>query len=165
MMSSKEIGSVALMPWISVRSLTNRPVMTPLLLTCAVRCLWLPPHRFWSTRHLRRGIRVTLQALRLRMDFTGELLAALRMTRNGGIFFGARLGQPRAPVSPPAYLRYHWFCRRYGLDSEGESIDLAHDDSFSGGDRDRGDGVPQLAVHEYFSGRRQRGLRDSDFTD
>ena len=62
-------------------------------------------------------------------------------------------------------LRHDWSCRRYGIDSQREAIDLADDDAFSGGDGDGGDGVPQLAVHEHFSGRGERGLRDSDFAD
>ena len=34
------------------------------------------------------------------------------------------------------------FAASHGIDSERESIDLAHDDLFSGGNGDRGDGVP-----------------------
>jgi len=41
--------------------------------------------------------------------------------------------------------------RRYRIDSQRESIDLAYYYAFSGGNRDCGDGVPQLAVHEHFS--------------
>ena len=44
--------------------------------------------------------------------------------------------------------------RRHGIDPQREAIDLAHDDLFSGGNGDGGDGVPKLAVHEHFSGRR-----------
>ena len=69
------------------------------------------------------------------------------------------------PVSLPGYLRHHWSCRRYGIDSKRESIDLAHDDAFSGGNGDGGNGVPQLAVHEDFSGRRERGFGNSDFAN
>ena len=56
-------------------------------------------------------------------------------------------------------------CRRYGIDPQRESIDLAHDDAFSGGNGDCGEGVPSLAMHEYFSGRPQHGLRNPDFAD
>jgi len=72
-------------------------------------------------------------------------------------------GRARAPVSPP--LGHYCSRGRYGIDSERESIDLAHDDAFSGGNGDGGDGVPKLAVHEHFSGGGERGLRDSDFAD
>jgi len=62
-------------------------------------------------------------------------------------------------------LRHHCSRRRYGINSQREAIDLAHDDFFSGGNGDGGDGVPKLAVHEHFSGRREHGLGDADFSD
>ena len=70
-----------------------------------------------------------------------------------------------APVSPPVHLRHYWSRCCYGVDSEREPIDPAHDDAFSGGNGDRGDGVPKLAVDKNFSGRRERGLRNSDFAN
>src|SRR5260370_34417866 len=101
----------------------------------------------------------------------------LRHRKSGNCRACARLGQlslrrrlslsgrGRAPVSPPANLGHDWSCRRYGIDSQREAIDLAHDAAFSGGNRDGGDGVPQFAVYENFSGRRERGLRELEFAD
>lgn len=56
-------------------------------------------------------------------------------------------------------------CCRYGIDSEGQAVDLADYDLFSGGDGDSGDGVPEFAVDEDFSGRGELGFRDTDFAD
>src|SRR6202521_4276034 len=81
-----------------------------------------------------------------------EVHAPLRMTTLGWLYCVRGLGHNRAR-------------RCYGLDSEGESIDLADDDAFSGGNGDGGDGVPQLAVPEDFSSGREHGLGDSDFAD
>src|ERR1019366_7376370 len=63
------------------------------------------------------------------------------------------------------FLRHHRSGHRHGIDSKRESIDLAHDDAFSSGNGNCGDGVPKLAVHEDFSGRCKRGLRNSNFSD
>ena len=60
-------------------------------------------------------------------------------------------------------LRHDWSCGGRRIDLERESIDLSTHALFSGGNWDRGDGIPKFAVHEDFSGWSQRGFGDSDF--
>src|SRR5208282_1870990 len=59
----------------------------------------------------------------------------------------------------------HRFCRRHGIDAQGESMDVTYYDTFSGGNGDGGDGVPKLAVDEDFAGGSQFGLRDTELAD
>src|SRR5579863_9525868 len=58
-----------------------------------------------------------------------------------------------------------WASCGYRFDLKQESVDATDDNRFSNGQIRGRDGIPEFAVHEYFSARRERGLGDANFAD